>query len=317
MARPLRYLPETRNTVEVTTRAIQRRLLLRPSNELNEIVVGILGMALELCTGIELHAVAVLSNHVHMILTTPDAALLARFMCFVNGNLAKEAGRLHRWREKFWARRYRSIPILDDTAQLARMRYLLSHGCKENLVARPADWPGVHSANALAHGETLVGCWFDRSAEYAARRRGEEFDRYEYAERQEVTLSPLPCLQARTEAQRQAFFRGMLEEIEAETRERMEREGIRPMGAARILRQDPHDAPAEPKRSPAPWCHAATRATRKLYYEAYRVFFSLYREAADRLRAGDRLVEFPPGCFPPALPFPGSETPAAACGPAP
>ena len=30
-------------------------------------------------------------------------------MSFVNSNLAKKVGRLHRWRERFWGRRYRAI----------------------------------------------------------------------------------------------------------------------------------------------------------------------------------------------------------------
>jgi hypothetical protein len=47
--------------------------------------------------------------------------------------------------------------------------------------SRPQDWPGVHSARALVNGAALTGTWFDRTQEYAARRRGEEFDRLRYA----------------------------------------------------------------------------------------------------------------------------------------
>jgi hypothetical protein len=37
--------------------------------------------------------------------------------------------------------------------------------------------------------------------------------------------------------------------------------------------------------------------------EAYSRFVAAFRDAAARLRAGDRLVSFPEGSFPPALPF--------------
>ena len=44
-----------------------------------------------------------LSNHCHLLLRPADARQLAHFMGFVNGNLAKEAGRLHGWRERIWS----------------------------------------------------------------------------------------------------------------------------------------------------------------------------------------------------------------------
>ena len=56
-----------------------------------------------------------------------------------------------------------------------RLAYILSHGCKENLVARPQDWPGVHCVTALVSGQPIEGTWFDRTKEWEARRRGEKF----------------------------------------------------------------------------------------------------------------------------------------------
>jgi len=35
----------------------------------------------------------------------------------------------------------------------------------------------------------------------------------------------------------------------------------------------------------------------------YKAFVGLFREAAEKLKAGDRLAVFPPGSFPPHLPF--------------
>jgi hypothetical protein len=37
--------------------------------------------------------------------------------------------------------------------------------------------------------------------------------------------------------------------------------------------------------------------------QAYRWFVSVYRDAARRLREGDRLASFPVGSFPPGLAF--------------
>jgi len=303
MTRPIRYLQDTFNIVEDTVRVIHGRLLLRPSEELNEIVNGVIGRALEMFPMMRLYNIEVTSNHIHLVLGTPDARCLSRFMCYVNGNLAKEVGKLHGWRQKIWGRRFRCIPILDDESLLARMRYLLSHGCKENLVARPGDWPGVNSVKALTEGKKLVGYWFDRTKEYAARRRGEEFGKYDYATRYEVELSPLPCLEDRSEEERRELYRAMVSEIEEEARERRESTRLRPLGRRKVLRMNPHSRPRTSKSSPAPWCHASSIRARKAFYRAYQAFYEAYRSASKRLRSGELDVEFPPGCFPPALAF--------------
>jgi len=45
MSRKLRFVPEGGALVEVTCRTIQGRLLLRPSQQLNDIILGVLGRA--------------------------------------------------------------------------------------------------------------------------------------------------------------------------------------------------------------------------------------------------------------------------------
>jgi hypothetical protein len=61
------------------------------------------------------------------LLSPTSAGQLALFMQFVNANVAKEAGRLHVWRERLWSRRYRSIVVADEKAAHARIRYILAH----------------------------------------------------------------------------------------------------------------------------------------------------------------------------------------------
>jgi hypothetical protein len=53
----------------------------------------------------------------------------------------------------------------------------------------------------------------------------------------------------------------------------------------------------------APLVHAATKAARKAFYDAYAWFVAAFRQAAEKLRQGDRNAAFPAGSFPPALPF--------------
>jgi hypothetical protein len=63
--------------------------------------------------------------------------------------------------------------------------------------------------------------------------------------------------------------------------------------------------PKTQKRSPAPLFHAFSAAARRELWGAYRIFVGAFRQAADKLRAGDRNAVFPLGSFPPALPFVG------------
>ncbi|HXE99212.1 MAG TPA: transposase, partial [Solirubrobacterales bacterium] len=161
--RRLRFIPEGGALVEVTCRTLHGRFLLRPSSELNSLIIGILARAQRLYS-VRVCAFAFLSNHFHLLLSVDDAQQLARFMGYLNSNLAREAGRLANWRERFWSRRYDSILVTDeDRAQVQRLKYVLSQGCKEGLVRRPQDWPGVHSVRAMLGEETLEGLWFDRS----------------------------------------------------------------------------------------------------------------------------------------------------------
>jgi hypothetical protein len=303
MARPLRFVPPD-SIVEVTTRTMQGRLLLRPSPELTEIILGIIGKAQDMY-GMAIHAFVVLSTHAHFLLSPTGAGQLALFMQFVNANIAKEAGRLHGWRDKFWSRRYRSIVVADEKASHARLRYIMAHGAKEGLVAKSGDWPGPQCIAALITGESLRGTWFDRSAEFLARQRGENVLPAQFATRFDIELTPLPSHGRMTPDQRQAEYRRVDAEIQAAAEAENLARNRKPMGAAAILAQDPHSRPASTNRSPAPFVHASDEKTALAFRSQYRAFVDAFRAGAQRLleRARNLATLFPLWAFPPALPF--------------
>ncbi len=303
MGRRLRFIPDGGALVEVTCRTLQGRHLLRPSAQLNEITVGVIGRAKRLYP-VELCGVVCLSNHLHMLLCVPDAQRLAQFMNYVDGNLGKEAGRLHGWHEKFWGNRYHPIVVSDEeAAQMARLKYLLANSVKEGLVERPQDWPGVHCATSLLTGEPLLGFWFDRTKEYYARIRGKKFGKYDFASEETLTIEPLPCWRHLPEEEYRARVADLVAQVVAEAAVEREETGTVVMGAARVRAQHPHDAPARLEKTPAPDFHTATPEVRRKLRTAYTLFVAAYRAAAEKLKAGDRDVVFPPGSFPPALAF--------------
>ena len=273
------------------------------------LVLGVLGRALSRHPAVRLHLFVVASNHLHLLLTVPDAKVLSRFMCFVNSNIAREAGRLHRWREKFWGRRYTAIAVLDERAMLERARYILSHGCKEDLVRRPADWPGVGCTEALLRGTALVGTWYDRTREYRARRAGKKVGEQSSAVRYQVPLAPLPCWEGLNEVQVRRRAGELLSEIEREHYQRRAGRGV--LGRRRVLEQDPHGLPGEVKKSRAPLCHGSEPQLRESFRLAYRAFREAFGRAARLLRTKRRLVPFPEHSFPPSV---GYWEPATAAG---
>lgn len=300
IVRPLRYLPPG-HLVEVTSRTIHGRLLLRPDHATCDLIKGVLGRAQALYE-MRIVAFVFLSNHFHLLLLPDSTQQMASFMGYLASNVAREVGRIRDWREKFWSRRYRAIAISnEDAAQIARLRYVLAHGAKEGFVARPRDWPGPHSVAALLEGVDVGGTWFDRSAEYRARRKGVECSARDFASAETITLTPLPCWVSWDESRRRETIAALVMEIEREAE--VLRAGKVPVGRRAILRQRPREQPASSKRSRAPAFHVATQPARHALREAYRAFVSAFWRASELLRSGDRGAMFPEGSFPPALPY--------------
>src|SRR6266849_4970697 len=189
MARKLRFIPHTRTLISITCRAVQGRFLFRPGLQLNDVVLGVLGRAQRRYES-TISAVFLMSTHLHLLMVVDDAKEPSVFMRYVNSKLAREVNRLTGWRGPVFDRRYEMTVVTnEDAAQIERLRYVLSHSVKENLVEKVRQWPGVHSAGALIDGTPLTGHWFDRTQEFAARLRREDFGRLRYATVETVTLS--------------------------------------------------------------------------------------------------------------------------------
>jgi REP element-mobilizing transposase RayT len=302
MSRRLRFVPPG-SLVEVTCRTVQGRLLLRPSPLLTELTLGVLARAARLYP-VQVHGYVFLSNHFHLLLTVESAQRLATFMNYLNSNLAREAGRLIRWREKFWGRRYQAILVTaEEEDQVARLRYLLAHGTKEGLVASPLDWPGAHCAHALVNGSPVQGRWHDRTLEFKARRGSLLLDPRAFVEVETLSLAPIPAWSHCDAEEYRERIQSLVRDIESAARTNAEANGRMPLGRQALLLQDPHLEPNRIKRGPAPLAHAASAAARRSLRRSYATFLAAYRAAAASLRAGVLEASFPVGSFPPALPF--------------
>lgn len=302
MGRRLRCLLANR-LVEVTCRTTQGRFLLRPSSAVNQAILACLGRA-QRYSGMVVVAHGFLSNHYHLLLVPVSEQQLARFMQFLNTNIAKQVGRLNGWSGPFWGRRYQAIPVSeDDEDQIARLIYLLEQGVKEGLVARPQDWPGVNCAVELAQGTNQqTGIWHERSRIWRAAQAGVKLPKALRQTREVLTLSPLPAWASKTAKQYREAIRELIAAIEERAR------GRKPLGARAVLAQHPHDRPEHSNRSPAPLCHASDKQTWLGMRTAYYHFVRAYRRAALEWKAG-RPAEFPLGAFLPSGMFPARAGP--------
>ena len=302
VGRPLRFIPPECPLVEVTTRTIQGRFLLRPSPALNKLALGVLARAARLHQ-MKICAFIFLSNHYHLLLRPRNAEHLSRFMNYLNGNLAREAGRLHRWREKFWSRPYRAIPVsYEPEIQVERLKYILEQRCKEGLVSRPKEWPGASCVSALCGDEPIVGLWYDRTAAYRLGRWGGGVVKLDdFAEQERLELAALPCWQGLRVEDIQGRVQELLDEIVEETAQRQRATGRRPLGSRAILAQHPHSRPQRVKRSPAPRFHAASYGIRKMLEAMYWTYLDLRAEAIETIRAGRFPIRYPEHGIPPPL----------------
>ncbi len=303
MGRIIRCLPREGCLVEVTCRTLQGRFLLRPSPQVNEIILGILARAQRLYP-LKIHYFVVMSNHMHLLVTPSDQKQLSDFMGYAKSNIAREIGRVVGWKEKIWGIRYRGIPVsTEESAQVGRLRYLLSHGLKEGLVDHPAKWPGLHPLDALLEGKPLVGQWFNRTKEYAARIRGEDFDRLKYASRETLNLSPLPCWASLPEEAYRSQIAFQIQELERKYAAERASLGKEKPNSGSALSRHPHHAPKRLKKSPSPRFHTASQRVRRELLEGYALFLKAYRSAAEKLKNDIFPASFPAGCFPPGGPF--------------
>ena len=304
MGRQLRTFSRPRATTsETLQKTIQSKSLLRPGPRFNPLMVGVLAKAQRLYGG-QIHTFVALANHWHLLATFESPKQMADFHRYFNSCLSKEAGIVHDWNDVVFPRRYHHVELSDEPeVELARLRYLLGQGCKEGLVASPLDWPGVSSTEALVTGEPMKGVWVDRTALGIARRRGEDVSEADFSHEMEVRLTPPPSLAHLSSRDYRALIVDLVREIEQETAAMHARRGTTPLGPEAVLKRDPHHQPAAVERSPRPWFHTFRPEVRQAMRAGLLLIVAAYRDAAERLKGGERDVRFPEHTFPPSLPF--------------
>ncbi|MCO4760709.1 MAG: transposase [Myxococcales bacterium] len=274
---------------------------LKPGEVVTSTILGVMGRAQEQ-TRVKIHAFEFMSTHFHLLITVRNVEQMSKFMRLFNGNLSKKLNHLYGRRGTMWHRRYSAIGVTPDEAtQMSRLRYVMAHGVKEDLVEKVGDWPGASSLPWLLRGESIYGVWTDFTARYKASRRKNyqpfpgEFDTV-----YEVHLTEMPCwADVGAEDWRQTV-REMAAEIDATAAERRLGTGARVLGVKAVLAAHRTTRLTMRRRTPAPLLHAVNPHVYVLVAAALKLLRRVYDEASVRFRAGDWDVEFPEGVFRPS-----------------
>jgi len=269
----------------ITRRCTQRQFLIKPSKRVNQVFAYLVAIASERYD-VQVHALCVLSNHWHCVVTD-TAGRLPEFMAYVHKYAAKCINSsLGRW-ENLWASEAASaVRLVDAEDAFDKILYTICNPVSSFLVDRRSKWPG------------LVADWTGKPL------RGQRPDWYfrpdgPMPEQVSLELVPPACFDdqpARTLAKR---LRGAAASREAELRREAKNKRIRFLGAERVLQQRVTDSPQTiaPRRGLSPRIAAKDKWRRIEALRRLKSFVDAYRAAWLMWKAGFRDVEFPAGTY--------------------
>jgi putative transposase len=286
MSKPRKIVKGT--TYLLTRRCVQRKFLLTPSAIVRQVFLYCLAYAAKKF-GILVHAVCVMANHYHLVITDVDGKL-PKFAHWLHEFVAKCLNIHYDREESFWAPGpYSAVELTDRNDMIAKVVYALQNPVQAGLVGASKAWPGLCSRPE----DMLLGTTWT-----AARPNLYFSPNGSMPETATLTFTPPPSVEAKRFV---GDVDGLLEFAEAAHREKAASEGKRFMGAKAIRRQHPEDAPKTRRRKSKgdirPTIACADKWRRIAALRDHASFQQAYREARQRWKDGDRETIFPHGTY--------------------
>lgn len=233
-----------------------------------------------------LHAVCVMSNHWHGVVTDPEARL-PEFIETFHKLLAKVQNATLGRCENFWSSDKTSVVLLvSERDVLDKMAYTLANPTLAGLVRNPDEWPGVISRGIAERSSAeMPDVFFDGDGELP----------------ESVTLEFLrpPILKASSDLDVHLLVRDRVAKLVRAAREDRLRHGAPFLGPRAVLRQSVDTKPnaQAPRRSLNPRIAAKVSELRLVAIDAMRRFQRSYRLAWEQRQAGHYEVIFPAGTY--------------------
>jgi len=277
---------EPNKTYLVTRRCSQRQFLLLPSPVINCILLFCFAMAAFL-TGVRIHAICVLGNHIHAVVTDPEGRLPA-FMHWLCLFTAKSVNVLRGRSEALWAPGENNPVELSSADDILRyIVYTLTNPVRAGLVEDSSSWPGLRLGPQPLPTPTIA-----KRPSLFFRRNGKTLEQVA------LTIERPPAFAHLSDAEWAALVSEAVRQKENELRLERAAEGRRFSGVKQVLATSPFAKPATQAivrklrplfAGPREWIKEATRRLREFRAE--------YRQALLRFRAGLRDTFFPAGTY--------------------
>ena len=271
-----------------TRRVHKRQLLLRPSKRLNQLIEYVVAV-LATRYRIQLHALCVLSNHVHDVASDPDGRIV-EFRRDLHALLARAVNAMHGDFESVWAREptCRVICVEPDDA-LDKVAYTMANPVAARLVEHGHSWPGVR-------------CAWPKRPRTIKRPPGffrDEDEGGTWPETATLELHRPPGYDQLSDEELADVIRRAIDQREESARRAARASGKRFLGRRQVLAQP---RTAFPSSSETRFGLRPTVAARSMWARIEklredRVWLEHYEDAKARVRAGEPSVCFPFGTW--------------------
>jgi hypothetical protein len=235
-------------------------------------------------TGVLVHALTVMSNHYHEVVTDPFGRL-PEFYGWVHEFVAKSLNAHYGLRENFWSTRPTNCArIEDDGALLREIVYTVTNPVKDGLVSEGEDWPGIRL--------------FEPGVYTIQRPSGFFRDDGSLPEFVTLRITPAPLVETSTRCALDRVTEAVRER-EAVFRHEFHTLGRRFLGANAVKLQKFTDMPAseEPRCEISPRIACSDKRRRIAGLCRLRQFNDDYARARRVWSGGERDVVFPAGTY--------------------
>ncbi|WP_437290480.1 transposase [Sorangium sp. So ce406] len=289
MSQPRAIVPGA--TYLLTRRVLRRHFLLRPDSAINQLVIYTLTITAR-HYGILVHALCVMSTHLHLVVTDTRGEL-PRFLQQFHRLVALGTKVLRAWDGPVWDHGATSVVHLATRDALVdKIAYTLANPVTAGLVQHAHEWPG---AKVLV-GE--IGCGI-----LHAKRPEAYFNpkNPQWPEEAALPITLPPSVQAGDVDRFRREITHRLEQHEKQARTAAQRKELDFLGAARACEVSPYERAMslEPLRelNPTFAVGRGRKHARDAAIAAMRAFRAAYRRSLEHWRAGIRTAVFPVGTW--------------------
>ena len=280
----MRARPVFRGTTLLLTRRVRGRVfLLRPSKKTNNIVGYVLAYVANK-HGIRIHAVKVLSNHWHLVVTDPEGAIV-EFQRDCHSLIGRALNAAHGDFESVWSSQPTSrVECAEAKDTVGKIAYTMANAVKAGLVRHGKSWPGLRLA------------WPQRPRVY---KRPRALFSDDMPSEVVLELHRPPGYEELSDVELGEIVQHAIDDAEGKARAKADRAKRRFLGRKAVLAQSRYACPTtrEPRFGMRPRVAARDKWRRIEMIGRNRAWDESYDAALSSWRAGDREALFPYGTY--------------------